>query len=60
MGAVARQDMAERPAGQDMTAPGPCGLQQDKSLTTTNVRKFTRESKLFPSGLLGALRLLAA
>jgi hypothetical protein len=39
---------------------GDAGLPHEKWLTTTNVRKFTRDSKLFPSGLWGPVRLLAA
>jgi hypothetical protein len=39
---------------------GDAGLPHERWFTTTNVRKFTRESKLFPSGLLGPVWLLTA
>ena len=39
---------------------GDAGLPREKWFTTTNVRKFTRDSKLFPSGLLGPVALQSA
>jgi hypothetical protein len=39
---------------------GDAGLPREKWFTTTNVRKFTRDSKLFPSGLLGPVVLQSA
>ncbi|MGQ9591157.1 MAG: glycosyl hydrolase, partial [Planctomycetota bacterium] len=38
---------------------GDAGLAPERRVTATNVRKFTRDSPLLPSGLLGPVRLLA-
>ena len=39
---------------------GDAGLPREKRLTTTNVRKFTKDYKLLPSGLLGPVTLQSA